>query len=102
MHTKTLSPTLMIPLALFILISTTAIAPPRVTPEKFLEEGAGVLIGQIVDVQVLEHEGKIEEGNVEIKIIEVLSGEVDDPVLNFPFRRRQTMIDSFGWDLISP
>jgi hypothetical protein len=51
---------------------------------------------------VLEQAGDVESGNVEVKVIEVLAGEIDTNLLNFPFERRHTMFDNSGWDLIHP
>ena len=85
-------------------IFTFAAADRALTPSEFLKEGAGVLIGEIVDVQVSEQEEPIEAGNVVVKVTEVLAGKVNRPLLNFPYQRQlgPVIFNSHGWDIVPP
>jgi hypothetical protein len=83
-------------------INGFAARPPRLPPEGFLEKGAWVLLGEVVEFQVLEQEGNSEYGNVVIRVDEVLEGRVNTALVNFPYRRQlgPGIINGTGWDRV--
>ncbi len=76
-------------------------SPRRLTPEEFLEKGAGILLGEIVEFQVVGQEWNYEYGNVVIRVDEVLEGEVNAALLTFPYQRQlgPEIENGYGWNL---
>jgi len=76
-------------------------SPRDLTPEEFFEKGAGILLGEIVEFQVLGQEWNYEYGNVVIRVDEVLEGEVNAALLNFPYQRQlgPEIENGYGWNL---
>jgi hypothetical protein len=76
---------------------------PRLTAEAFLEKGAGIFLGEIMEVQVLGQKGNSEYGNVVIRVDEVLEGKVNAPPVNFPYKRQvgPEIVNGYGWDLVA-
>jgi hypothetical protein len=97
-------------MAMFFLPAVVfAAALPHLTPKQFLKAGAGVLVGEIVDVQVVwhrkeKHQIGREIGKAVIKVHEVLSGQLDAPLVIFPYDRRlkDSILNPEGWDYVPP
>lgn len=94
----------MVLLSLSMPTSTLSAVGLPLTPEEFLNKGAEVLVGEIVDVQVLEKNAYAESGRVAVKVIEVFAGNVDTSLLTFSYKRQQglAMVNLQDWDLVSP
>ncbi len=69
-------------------IAAFAARPPRLPPEGFLEKGAWVLLGEVVEFQVSRQEANFEYGNVVIRVDEVLEGKVNSALVSFPYGRQ--------------
>ncbi len=61
---------------------------PWLTAEAFLEKGAEILLGEVVEFQVVGQEWNYEYGNVVIRVDEVLEGKVNAALLKFPYQRQ--------------
>jgi hypothetical protein len=87
-------------MALLFLPAIVSATPPRLTPEQFLKKGAGVLVGEVVDVEVVSQDVNSKRGKVMIKVREVLSGQVDIPFVIFPYKTWQWWLlgDDAGWN----
>ncbi len=75
----------------------------RLAPDEFLDKGAGILLGEIVEFQVLGQEWNYEYGDVVIRVDEVLEGVVNAPSLNFPYKRQlgPEIVNGYGWDHVT-
>ncbi len=86
-------------------INAFAFSPRNYTPEEFLDRGAWILLGEVVEFQVLgrEQDYHYEYGNVVIRVDEVLEGRVNAALVNFPYRRQlgPGIINGTGWDLVA-
>jgi hypothetical protein len=75
----------------------------RLGPDEFLKKGAGILLGEIVQFQVLGQKLNYEYGNVVVRVDEVLEGKVNAPSVNFPYKRQlgPEIENGYGWDLVA-
>jgi hypothetical protein len=76
---------------------------PELTPEAFLEKGAQILLGEVVEFQVLGQKDNYEYGNVVIRVDEVLEGKVNAALVNFPYKRQRgpEIINGNFWNLVA-
>lgn len=84
----------------FLPKSVTSAVPTSLTSEQFLNKGAGAMIGEISNIQIIQQVGNIEFGKIIMKIKYVFSGKIDGVLAVIPFERERglTILDKFGID----
>ncbi len=73
------------------------------TPEDFVKNGAWVLLGEVVEVQVVGQDKYSEYGNVVIRVDEVLEGKVNAALLTFSYKKQlgTSIVNGYGWDYVT-